>query len=176
MKNSTKRLTVIGLCSAMLCIIAPFTIPLPVSPVPVSLAPLMIFISAYILSTSGCTLCVLVYLLIGAVGLPVFSGFTGGIGIIAGPTGGFLIGYLATAFVSSFFLHKSSKSCIQIAGMVLGLGCSYLTGTVWFSLQQNVNFMTAATLCVVPYIAGDVLKIAAAFILGKKLQKTDFRL
>ncbi len=174
--KKTQMITLTGLCCALLCIAAPVTVPIPISPVPISLAPLAVFISSYILTPIQCFISTVIYIMIGAVGLPVFSGFTGGIGIIAGPTGGFLLGYMGTALVSSFFVHRYEKKYLHIIGMIFGIFISYFIGTVWFSFQQNVTFFTAATLCVIPYVAGDIIKIFIAAFMGKKLQKTAIKL
>ena len=174
--KKTQMITLTGLCCALLCIAAPVTVPIPISPVPISLAPLAVFISSYILTPVQCLSGIVIYIILGAVGLPVFSGFTGGIGIIAGPTGGFILGYMGTALVSSFFVHRYEKKYLHIFGMIIGICISYFIGTVWFSFQQNVTFLTAVTLCVIPYIAGDLIKIFTALFIGKKLQKSTMKL
>ncbi|MBQ3566753.1 MAG: biotin transporter BioY [Oscillospiraceae bacterium] len=170
--KKTQMLTLTGLCCALLCIAAPVTLPIPISPVPISLAPLALFISSYILTPLQCFAGTVIYIMLGAVGLPVFSGFTGGVGIIAGPTGGFLLGYMGTALISSFFVHRYEKKYLHIMGMIVGMCISYFMGAVWFAFQQNVTFLTALTLCVIPYIAGDMIKIFIAVFIGEKLQKT----
>ncbi|MBQ8434962.1 MAG: biotin transporter BioY [Oscillospiraceae bacterium] len=166
----TNKIVITGLFSAILCIVAPITLPLPISPVPVSLAPLVIFISSFIMTPGACTMSVLVYLMLGTAGLPVFSGFTGGLGILAGPTGGYLAGYLAAAFISSFFNNKFSHSFIYITGMITGLSAMYLIGTIWFSFQQDTSFLSALAVCVLPYLFGDAVKITAALLIGLKLR------
>ncbi len=172
---STKEIVMIGLCAAIMCIAGPFSVPIPISPVPISLTPLVVFLSAYILPPKMCTLSTAVYLVLGTIGLPVFSGFTGGVGKIAGPTGGYLIGFLLTAFICSVFnnritVNKINKNIISIIGMICGAFAYYLFGTVWFTLSQGVSFYAAFTACVLPYLLGDALKIAAALIIGSKLR------
>ena len=113
---------------------------------------------------------VLVYLMLGAAGLPVFSGFTGGLGVLAGPTGGYLAGYLAAAFISSLFNNRFRQGFMHITGMITGLAAMYFTGTIWFTFQQDTGFLQALAVCVLPYLAGDAVKIAAAFLIGQKLR------
>ena len=86
----TKQITLIGLMTAVVCILGPLSIPLPISPVPISFTNLAIFLAVYLLDLKGGTVCLLVYLALGAAGLPIFSGFSGGLGKLAGPTGGYL--------------------------------------------------------------------------------------
>ena len=156
-----------ALVSAILCILAPFSLSLPFTPVPVSLSILVIFIAAYILPPFSCTVSVLIYLLLGMAGLPVFSGFSGGIWKLAGPTGGYLIGFLFAAFLSSRFIHAFPQSRIlQVTGMVLGLMGCYFFGTLWFSLQQKMNFSASLLMCVVPFLPADAVKILISAIAG----------
>ena len=97
---STRKLVLIALMTAITCIFAPMAIPIPVSPVPISLTNLVIMISIYVLGFKDATISYIVYLLLGLVGLPVFSGFTGGLGKLAGPTGGYLIGFIFLALIA----------------------------------------------------------------------------
>ncbi len=97
MTTRTYTMTSTALMTAVTCILGPLAI--PIGPVPVSLTPLAVFLSVYILGTKRGTIAYLLYLLIGAVGVPVFSGFTGGLGKLAGPTGGYLIGFILMALI-----------------------------------------------------------------------------
>ena len=102
----------IALFSGILCIVAPFTIPVPMSPVPLSLATFVVYLAGALLGAKQGTAGVLVYLLLGAVGLPVFSGFSGGIGVLFGPTGGYLMGYLLCAAIVGW-LANGKDSTVQ---------------------------------------------------------------
>jgi len=157
----------IALISAILCILAPLSVPLPFTPVPVSLTLLVIFIAAYILPPLSCTLSVLIYLLIGMAGLPVFSGYSGGLWKLSGPTGGYLIGFLFSALIASAAVHAFTKNrLLQAAGMVAGLAVCYLFGTLWFSLQQHMSFVASLSLCVIPFLPADAAKIVASVLIG----------
>ncbi len=171
-KMKTKELTLIGLMTAVTCILGPLSIPLPFSVVPISFTNLVIYFTVFLLGWKKGTISYLIYLLIGLVGLPVFSGFSGGIGKIAGPTGGYLAGFLFLAIISGIFIEKfRGKIYMYALGMVLGLAVTYLFGTIWLSYQLGLTFKEGLFMGVIPYIPGDIVKIAAALILGPILRK-----
>lgn len=168
-------MTQTALMSSFLCVIAPVSIPMPGSPVPFSFAMFGVFLTAGILGVRRGLCSVLVYLLLGMAGLPVFSGFTGGIGVLLGPTGGYLLGYLPCVAASGGlmrltckaqkFLVKKWKRLTWIAiSMLLGLVCCYLCGTVWFLvfMKGSYSLGQALLVCVLPYLVPDSIKILAA--------------
>ena len=169
----TKQLTLIALMTAVLCVISPFTIPLPFSPIPLSLATFGIYLSCFILGMKkGLVSCIL-YLLIGIAGIPVFSSFGSGIGKVLGPTGGYLIGYLFLTALGGFFAeHFRNQLFLQLAGLILGTAVCYAFGTIWLAVQMHLTFSAALTIGVIPYLPGDAAKILAALFLGRRLQKT----
>ena len=168
--SNTYTLTTVALMAAVTCVVGPLTI--PVGPVPVSLVPLVIFLSVYILGTKKGTVSLLIYLLIGAVGVPVFSGFTGGIGKLAGPTGGYMIGYIFMALIAGWFIHRFyDKVAIQFIGMVLGLAVLYAFGTAWLAYSAEMTFMAALAIGVLPFIVFDFIKIVIAIVLGRTVRK-----
>ena len=169
---NTKDMVLIGLMVAVLCVLGPVSFVLPISPVPVSLTSLAVNFGAYILGAKrGCITCV-VYLFIGFVGLPVFSGFMGGAAKLFGPTGGYLIGYIFMAMCSGFFVERwKEKKQFHIIGMVLGTAVCYGIGTFWLSFQTNMNFQTAFLAGVVPFLPGDMAKIVVVLAVGPKIQK-----
>ena len=123
------------------------------------------------------TLAVLVYIILGAIGVPVFSGFTGGVGILAGTTGGYIIGFLFSALVM-WLMEKipGKRSVIQVISMIVGLIVCYAFGTAWFMIvysRANGAVGLAAVLgwCVIPFIIPDLVKIAFAYVLSRKLKK-----
>ena len=170
--SKTKNLTLISLMTAMICVIAPFAITIPISPVPVSLANLIIGIAIYVLGTKKCVASTLLYLLIGFVGMPVFSGFMGGAGKLIGPTGGYIVGYVLFAFVGGVFVRRyREKSILQFIGMLLGMCGCYFLGTIWLMYQSKMNFVAAFMTGVVPFILADILKIILVVVLGNHLRK-----
>ena len=174
MTSKTYTMTSIALMAAVICVVGPFTI--PVGPVPVSLAPLAILLGVYILGTKKGTFALLVYLLIGAVGVPVFSGFTGGLGKLAGPTGGYFIGYILMALIAGWFIHRFyDKVAVQFLGMLLGLAVLYAFGTAWLAYSAGMSFGAALTAGVLPFIAFDIIKIIIAIALGRTVRNRLLR-
>lgn len=170
--SSVKSLVLTALMTAITCIAAPFVIPLPFSPIPISLTNLILYISIYVLGWRRATASYLIYLLLGAVGLPVFSGFTGGIGKIAGPTGGYLAGFIFLTIISGYILEKfRGKRIFTAAGMILGTAVTYLFGTGWLCFQMQLTFPQGLAAGVLPYLPGDCIKIAAALMIGPILYK-----
>ena len=168
---STRRLVLIALITAVTCILAPFAVPIPVSPVPISLTNLVLLISVYILGWKDAAISYFVYLLLGAVGLPVFSGFAGGLGKIAGPTGGYLLGFIFMTILAGIFVERfSDKRFIIVIGMVLATFIAYAFGTAWLALQMETTFAAALSIGVFPYLPGDAVKIILAVIIGPILQ------
>lgn len=110
--SRTRQITLIGLMTAITCILAPLSIPLPFSPVPISLTNLVIFISVFILGMKDATISFLIYLLLGAVGLPVFASFHAGLSVLAGPTGGYLIGFIFLALIQGFAMKYFDRKLI----------------------------------------------------------------
>lgn len=170
-KISTRRMVLIALITAVTCIFAPLSVPIPVSPVPVSLTNLVLLIGVYILGWKDATISLLVYLLLGAAGLPVFSGFAGGFAKLAGPTGGYLIGFIFMTVLAGFFVeHFSDKRYLVIIGMILATAVMYLFGTAWLAFQMELPFSSALSIGVIPYLPGDAGKIILAVIFGPILR------
>jgi biotin transport system substrate-specific component len=166
---SVRDMVYTALFAAVLCAAAPFSI--VVGPVPLSLATLVIYIASATLGWKQGALSVALYVTLGAIGLPVFANFEGGFHIIAGLTGGFIIGYiplaLATGLASEIFRNKRWLSA---AGMVIGTVLMYTCGVVWFVLQSGNSLPAALLICVVPFLPGDTLKIIVAYIVAPKLR------
>ncbi len=169
---STYKLAVIGVMTAITCILGPLSINIPVSPVPISFTNLAIYITVFILGWKNGTISYLIYLLLGLVGLPVFSGFTSGLTKLAGPTGGYLIGFIFMAVISGWFIEKfSGKIYMYIIGMVLGTAVTYIFGTVWLAQLLGRTFTEGLGIGVLPYLPGDAVKIIISVLVGPVLQK-----
>ncbi|POP31685.1 biotin transporter BioY [Lactonifactor longoviformis] len=174
---SVKSLTLIGLMTAVTCILGPLSIPLPFSPVPISFTNLAIYLSVFVLGMKKGTVSYIVYLLLGMVGLPVFSGFTGGLGKLAGPTGGYLTGFIFLAIIAGFCVDKGSgKLAWAVPGMAAGTIVCYLFGTLWLCMQANLTFSAGLAAGVIPYLPGDIAKIILASLVGPALRKGVQRL
>ena len=168
---SVQKMAIIALMTAVLCILAPISIPVFISPVPVSLGVLAVYLTAYVLSPLDATISVIIFILLGTFGLPVFSGYSGGLSKLVGPTGGYIIGFLFTVYISSIFIHMKKGIIFDVIGMITGLALCYILGTIWFSYQQGKGFIASLLLCVVPFLIGDAIKIIVAVILGTQLNK-----
>ena len=169
-KLSTRQLTLIGVMTAVICVLGPLSLPIGI--VPISLTNLAIYFAVYVLGGKRGTLSYIVYLFIGLVGLPVFSGFSGGFPKLFGPTGGYLIGFIFMAFISGIFIDKfSNKIYICILGMVLGTIVTYIFGTAWLAYEAHIGFTKALAVGVLPFIPGDIIKIIIASLIGPQIKK-----
>lgn len=170
--SKTKSMVIIALMAAVTCILGPLSLAIPISPVPISLTNLAVYFTVYVLDRERGTISYLLYLLIGLVGVPVFSAFTGGPGKLFGPTGGYLIGFIFMAYICGFFIDKwPSKLYMHFIGMVLGTAVCYLFGTVWLAYQAGMGFYAALGAGVIPFIPGDLVKIVIALIAGPVIRK-----
>lgn len=164
----------IGLCAALTAVCSQIQIP---AAVPFTLQTFAVFLACGLLGGKRGTVSVLIYILLGAVGLPVFAGFKGGIGALLGTTGGYIIGFLFTALVMWLFEKVPGKKMILLGiSMICGLLVCYAFGTAWFILvytntKEPVGIMTALSWCVFPFIIPDMVKIALALALTSRLRK-----
>lgn len=179
MKNSKLMQTVfIGLFAALIAVCSQIQIP---GAVPFTLQTFAIFLAAGLLGGRRGTVSVLIYILLGAIGLPVFAGFKGGIGALLGTTGGYIIGFifsmLAMWAFEHFFIKGKSKIIIPLAiSMVIGLIICYAFGTAWFIIvytntKEPIGIATALSWCVFPFIIPDIVKIALALTLTSRLKR-----
>lgn len=167
-----KTIVLVGLMTAVTCVLAPLSVPLPISPVPISLTNLAIYFTIYVIGTKWGTMSYLVYLLIGFIGVPVFSAFTSGPGKLLGATGGYLIGFIFMAVICGLFIDKwPSKLYLHFIGMVLGTIVCYLFGTFWLAYQAGMSLEAAALAGVIPFIPGDIVKILLAVLIGPQIRK-----
>ncbi len=159
-------MTSCAVMAALMCVLCPLSI--PIGPIPISLQILVILLTAFILGTKDASISYVVYLLLGAAGMPVFSGFQGGLAKLAGPTGGYLIGFLPMIIISGIFIVKSKRNIwISLLGMALGIAVDYVFGTAWFVTQTGSTVAHALDVCVYPFIPLDLGKMVAAALLGK---------
>ncbi|MDR0916914.1 MAG: biotin transporter BioY [Oscillospiraceae bacterium] len=163
----------IALFAALICVLAPFSIG---EPIPVTLATFAIYLSAATLGPASGTIAVVLYVLLGAVGLPVFANSQGGVQKLVSSTGGYIIGYVPLAFITGLFaniksLQSKRFSFGMVLGMVLGTVVLYALGTAWFVRQSGARFSYALAVCVVPFLIGDALKIVGASALAPILRR-----
>jgi len=142
------------------------------APVPFSLQTFGVFFALLALGGRRGMLAVGVYLLMGAVGLPVFTGFQGGLGVLAGATGGYIVGFLVMAILYRLLAGEASGAR-AVAVLVLGLAACYAFGTLWFlaGYAQGRGLMGVLTLCVFPFILPDLGKLALAVFLSQRIKR-----
>lgn len=169
-----KSVTVTALFIAINAVLSQISFPLPISSIPFSMGIMAAFLSGAVLKPKQALTAQVLYLLLGAVGLPVFSQFRGGAAVLAGPTGGFLIGYIFIALIVSFVSNKKRENIFLrlFVSMLAGLIVCYGVGTLWFSIVTGNNIITALTLCVYPFAALDVLKAAIGAYLAAAIKKS----
>ena len=131
----------------------------------------MIYFTVYVLGLWVGTGSLLIYLLLGAVGLPVFSGYVGGMGKLLGPTGGYIVGFIFLALIGGAVVEISKRNIIiSMLGFVAGTAILYLFGTVWFVHLVKCSYSYALTVCVYPFIVFDLVKIVVGTLLGKAVR------
>ena len=168
---STKSMATTALMTAVICVLGPLSVVLPVSPVPIAVNPLPVYLAAYILGRKQGTISVLLYLLLGVAGLPVFSGYSGGFGKLLGPTGGYLISYIFIALICGWFTEHFHQRAMQAAGLLLSLLVCYAFGTAWLAHLTDMTFTAALGAAVFPFIPGDILKIVIVLIIGPEIHR-----
>ena len=164
-----KKLAYCGLFATLIG--AASQIAIPLQPVPINLALLAVVSAGALLGAKYGTFSVIVYILLGAVGMPVFTGFRGGLSVLAGLTGGYIVGYAVTAFVTGVVCQKTQKTLPVFLGMCVGTALCNVIGTAWFCLITGSPVAAAVYACVLPYIPGDILKIIGAIFVFKKFNK-----
>ena len=166
----TADLARIALGAALITVCAWITVPFTV---PFTMQIFAVFLSLILLGGRNGTIAVVVYLLLGAIGIPVFSGGKGGFSVLIGPTGGYLFGMLligAVYWIGTKLFGK--KMWVEVALLIVGLLLCYAFGTVWFSaLNAEEGFVASLLVCVVPFLLPDAAKLALAVILGRRLRK-----
>ena len=161
---STKDMVMCALCAALIVVCSWISIP---AAVPFTLQTFGVCVATGLLGTKRGSISVIVYIILGLVGLPVFSGYAGGVGKLVGPTGGYIIGYIPMAFIAGYITFKFiDKKYMAVVGMVAGTAVLYLIGTIWFVIQMKCEVGYALSVCVVPFLLDDAIKIVVATVLG----------
>lgn len=169
-KTTVFNMTSCALMAALMCVLCPVSV--PIGPIPISLGILVILLTVYVLGTWRALISYTVYLLLGAVGMPVFSGFQGGLAKLAGPTGGYLVGFWLMILVSGLIMELCKRNLLlTVLGMVVGVAVDYVVGTAWFVFQTESTFAHALDVCVFPFIPFDAAKIVIAVLFGSLIYK-----
>ncbi len=172
----TRNLVIMGMFTALLCVMAQISI--PTQPIPFTLSLFAIFLTGALLPPRYAFLSVLSYVLLGTFGLPVFADYKGGPQIITGMTGGFIVAYPIMAFVTALAnrYRKNLRTVALSFGMLLSLVICYLLGSFWFTVVSGKSFSFALSVCVYPFILFDCIKIALAVFVSHMIRATVFRI
>ncbi len=178
----TRRLTLCAVMAAVMCVLAPISV--PIGPISITGGTLAIYLTACLLGGRWGAVTTLVYLLLGFVGLPVFSNYMGGAERLLGPTGGYLVGYLPMMLIAggvveltlARFREKGRAGAapalvLQFFGMVLATAVLYAFGTAWYCVQAGVGLEKALAACVFPFIPFDLVKMAIALLVGVPVRR-----
>ena len=173
-KMSVKELTYMAMCVALTAICSWITIP---ATVPFTLQTFAVALTLFLLGGKRGTIAIVTYVLLGAVGVPVFAGLSGGLGALLGATGGYIVGFIFMGliyWVMTAFLGE--KYYVKIIASVIGLAICYLFGTIWFvniysSSNEAIGFATGIAWCVTPYIIPDIIKLILATGLSTTLNR-----
>lgn len=170
-KASVQDLCAIALCTAVTVILAQISIPMPLG-VPMTMQTFAVILAAIILGAKKGAAAALVYMLLGAIGLPVFSSFTGGVQCLAGPTGGFILSFPIMAYIIGLGAekYKNSKS-LFIFSLFAGTAVNYLIGVLMFTFSTGSTIASGFAACVLPFIPTTIIKTILASFSGLKIRK-----
>ncbi|WP_292393117.1 biotin transporter BioY [Methanoculleus sp. UBA303] len=165
MKHRAQILAYSGTFIALIAAGSWISIPLP--PVPLTLQTLFVLLAGIVMHRYA-VIPVGLYVLLGAANLPIFHNGTAGLGVLLGPTGGFLLGFVPAALIAGLAYEQQSAKC-RAAGLIAATGAIYLFGVVWLSYSASLSLLQAALLGVAPFIIGDAVKVLAAYTIGKRV-------
>ncbi len=179
MKNNsirtTKNIVFVGLFTAIICVLSQIAIPLPTN-VPITLQTFAVALAGYFLGWVKGTVSVVVYILLGSVGVPVFANWKGGWGVLTGATGGFIFGFILMALLcglgSSMFSSKKLSGKVLAAAMGLaGLCACHICGVLWYMLFANISLGKSFLVVSLPYLVKDIISVIAAYLISEELIK-----
>lgn len=160
------NLVICALFAAIICIVSPFYI--PVGAVPVSLGLFAVALTAFITGSKRSVIATGIYLTLGFVGIGVFAGFKGGVGILMSPTGGFLISYVFVAAILGCCRGNIKRDFLL---QLVALFVCYLIGTVWYMIVTKSSILTGLVVCVLPFVVFDIIKLTGAYMISKTIKK-----
>lgn len=167
-------LCMIGVMTAVMCIMAQISIPMPFG-VPITMQTFSIALAGIILGSKKGSITTLIYVLIGTIGVPVFSNFTGGYQCLVGPTGGFILSFpIMTYCIGLGMEHQSHLKGALPLGLILGNAINLLAGTLMFCFLSGTNFIAGLTACVLPFLPVTIIKMTLAWSIGLRIRKHLF--
>ena len=166
--SKTKDMITVSLSAALICLCSWIQVP---SAVPFTMQTFAVFLVSATLGARKGVAATLVYLFLGIAGLPVFSGFQGGVGTLLGATGGFVFGFVLSAFIVGISSDKWGYGLLpSVLSSVTAIAVCYLTGMLWFAfVYGNGNLSGTFTVCVLPFILPDAIKITLAMLVAKRV-------
>ena len=168
MFGDIRRTRIISFSAAFIGLIALGSwISVPVGNVPVTLQTLFILLAGVVLHRYG-AIPVALYVLLGVLGLPLFHNGTAGLGVLLGPTGGFLAGFIVAALVVGI-AYETGSAAIRIVGLLAGTIIIYLFGVAWLMFSAGMEFIPAVVSGVLPFIVFDLIKAGAAYLVGTRI-------
>lgn len=168
---TVKNMCYVGLFTAVIAIMAQISIPMPLG-VPMTMQTFAITLAAIILGAKLSTISTLIYILLGAIGLPVLAGFSGGISKFVGPTGGFLISFPIMAFIIGYAVdHRSAFKGAFVIGLIAGTVVNYIVGIAMFCILTQSSVAVGFTACVLPFIPTAIIKAILASLIGFPIRK-----
>ena len=177
-KITLRKMISASIFACIITICSWISFPFPLTGIPITLQTMAIFLSLLVIGGKWSSASILIYIILGIIGIPVFSGFKSGIGVILGPTGGYVLGFLIISLLYWLMevLFKKEKIWIKTITLLLGLILCYAFGTVWFVFvytksSGSMTFITALGYCVFPYIIPDLLKLGIAISLSLLVNK-----
>ena len=173
---SVLDLCLIAMFAAMMAVFSWITVPMPAPLVPFTMQTFGVFVTLELLGGKRGFFAILTFILLAAAGAPVLSGFSGGMGVLLGSTGGYILGFLLTAglyWLTEALLGKALW--VRLTALIGGLLLCYLFGTLWFMViyartNAAIGIGTALLWCVVPYLAPDIVKLVLAFGLSAAIK------
>ncbi len=169
----TKDITIIGISASIICVTSPIAIPM-ISGVPITLQTIIIPLMASIIGKKKGLISTLIYVLIGLIGIPVFSGYKGGIGAILSPTGGFILSFPLMAYIGGYFFENYKNKLMLYIGVIISNVINYVVGIMWFMWFVKMPLKETIIILVVPYILVTIIKIIITVEVGKVVKKNYF--
>lgn len=171
MNKTVKTMVYCALFAALTAVCSQLSV--PIQPVPINLALFAVYMAGALLGGGRGAISQIVFLLIGAAGVPVFAGFRGGLQVLAGPTGGYIVGYVAAALITGAVIKRLGAKPFAVAlACLMGLIACYALGTAWYCLESSTAPIAALATCVVPFLPGDAVKILAVALLAPRVKKS----
>lgn len=171
-KQISKSIALISMFLSLLIICSWITIPFTV---PFTLQTLAIFCIILLTNIKISLVTIILYIILGILGFPVFNSFQGGIGILLGPTGGFIIGFVPMIITSSILIKKNNKKIVNFVYLFIGLIVCYITGSLWYYYlyKLETNYINILMITVLPFIIPDAIKIFISLLITSRINKKD---